>query len=187
MLADKLRNTNPAILAGYVGVRRGEFRRKHMKANSQATQHELKPRQIAYQIDQRQPSDVAARVLWVAIPYTTPELTAAALRHAAVCTDLAVHVVLIDVQVVPFPCPLEQPPINREFSAKRLGDLFGQTELPGRCLVCYARDWVEGFRRTLDPESLVVLPTKKRWFRTREEKLAEALKKAGHQVMLLRV
>ena len=34
-------------------------------------------------IDQWRPSDIATGVLWIVIPYTTPELTQAALRHAA--------------------------------------------------------------------------------------------------------
>jgi hypothetical protein len=119
------------------------------------------------------------------IPYTTPELTRAALRHAGVCTDLNVHVSLVDIQVVPFSCPLDQPPIDKEFSRRRLCNLFAQTGLLGRTDVLYARDWFEGFRRVLEPQSLVILATKKRWWRTREDKLARALLKAGHQVMLL--
>src|SRR5262245_7511604 len=52
------------------------------------------------------PSDSTASVK-VVIPYTTSELTKAALRHAGVCTDLNVHVSIVDIQIVPFPCPLD--------------------------------------------------------------------------------
>jgi len=139
------------------------------------------------EVEQRKPSQVATGVLWVVIPYTTPELTKVAVRHAAVCTDLNVYVSLVDIQVVPFPCPLDQPPIDKEFSQRRLRDLFAQSGLPGGTEVLYTRDWLEGFRRLLEPHSLVILATKKRWWRTREDKLARALAKAGHQVMLLRI
>ena len=47
-------------------------------------------------IDQWRPFDMATGILWIVIPYTTLELTKAALRHAAVCSDL-------DLQIVPFP------------------------------------------------------------------------------------
>jgi hypothetical protein len=114
-----------------------------------------------------------------------PELTKAVLRHAGVCTDLKVHVSLVDIQIVPFPCPLDQPPIDKEFSDQRLRDLLRESQLRGSTEVLYARDWLEGFRPVLEPTSLVILGTKKRWWRTREEKLASALSKAGHQVMLL--
>jgi len=137
-----------------------------------------------HEIDHRRPSNTTG-VLWVVIPYTTPELTRAALRHAGVCTDLNVNVSLVDIQVVPFPCPLDQPPVNQEFSRRRLRDLLEQNGLPGRTDVLYARDWLEGFRRALDPHSLVILARKKRWWRTREDKLAAALRKAGHQVLLI--
>jgi hypothetical protein len=138
-------------------------------------------------IDQWRPSDMATGVLWIVIPYTTPELTRAALRHAAVCSDLDVHVCVVDVQVVPFPCTLNQPPVDRKFSECRLNDLLRESGLPGRGAVVYTRDWLEGFRKVLEPGSLVIVASKKRWWKTREEKLARTLMKAGHDVMFLPV
>ena len=142
--------------------------------------------QIAYhEIDQRRVSDTATGVLWVAIPYTTAKLTLQALRHAGAGTDLNLHVSLVDIQVVPFPCPLDQPLIDRKFSERRLRNLFVQTNLPGTTGIVYARDRLEGYRQALAEASLVILATKKRWWRTREQKLARSLQKAGHHVMLL--
>lgn len=131
--------------------------------------------------------DMAAGVLWIVVPYTTLEFTRAALRHAGVCTDLDIHVSLVDIQVVPFPCPLNHPPVNKKFSEQRLVELFSETGLRGNIAVLYTRDWLEGFKKVLEPGSLVVVATKKRWWRTRQEKLARALTKAGHHVMLLPV
>jgi len=143
--------------------------------------------QIAYhEIDQRRPADTATGVLWVAIPYTTPELTLEALRHAGAGTDLNVQISLVDIQVVPFPCPLDQPLIDRKFSEGRLRNLFAQTNLAGTTGIVYARDRLEGYRQALAPASLVILATRKHWWRTREQKLARSLQKAGHHVMLLR-
>jgi hypothetical protein len=159
-----------------------------MNRNSQVNDGKFVARQTGYEeIDRRSPSDITTGVLWVVIPYTTPELTRAALRHAGVCSDLDVHVDLVDIQVVPFPCPLDQPPINKEFSGLRLHELFKESGLPGKAAVLYTRDWLEGFRRVLEPGSLIILASKKRWWPTREEKLARTLTKAGHHVMLLPV
>ena len=138
-------------------------------------------------IDHQRPSDMTTGVLWMVVPYTTPELTRAALRHAGVCTDLDVHVVLVDIQVVPFPCPLDQPPINKKFSECRLSAMLKESGLPGRAAVLYTRNWLEAFKQVLEPGSLVILATKRRWWPTREDKLARTLSKAGHQVMLLPV
>jgi len=159
-----------------------------MNSNQQASGLKSGPRQITnYKADDRRRTDIPSGVLCAVIPYTTPELTQAALRHAGACTDLNVQVSLVDIQVVPFPCPLDQPPINQEFSRGRLRDLLGKSALPGRAEVLYARDWLEGFRRVLEPQSLVIMAARKRWWRTREDKLARALVNAGHQVLLLHV
>src|SRR5215467_13160338 len=104
-------------------------------------------------IDRLRQSEISTGVLWVVVPYTTPELTQAALRHAAVCTDLDVHVSLVDIQAMPFPCPLDTPPVDKKFSAQRLQELFEKTGLPGRAAVLYARDWLEGFTKVLDSHS----------------------------------
>jgi len=83
-------------------------------------------------------NDVTTGVLRVVVPYTTPDLTRAALRHAGVCTDLDVRVRLVDIQIVPFPCPLNRPPINKDFSEERLRKLLDQSELHGTWR-CYTR------------------------------------------------
>jgi hypothetical protein len=57
-------------------------------------------------------SDTTACVLCIVVPYTTPALTQAALQYASVCSELAVHVCLVDVQVVPFPRPLDDRPLT---------------------------------------------------------------------------
>src|SRR5437899_13036014 len=159
-----------------------------MNRNNQVTDGKLIANQACYEeVEQRRPSDIRTGVLWVVIPYTTPELTRAALRHAGVCSDLDVHVALLDIQVVPFPCPLNQPPINKEFSKRRLQQLLQENRLSGQAAVVYTRDWFEAFEKMLEPKSLVILATKKRWWPTRQDKLARTLAKAGHQVMLLPV
>ena len=126
-------------------------------------------------------------ILWAVIPYITEELTRAAVRLAAVSSELDVHISLVDIQVVPFPCSLDQPPIDKKHSQARLLDLLKQSGRPGRVTVSYARDWMEAFERILETRSLVVIATKKRWWPTREKRLASALAKAGHQVLLLPV
>jgi hypothetical protein len=138
------------------------------------------------QVERRAPF-IITEVLRVVVPYTTNDFTRAALRHAGVCTDLDVHVCIVDIQVIPFPCPLDQPPISKEFSEQRLQELLRECGLPGRTSVLYTRDWLEGFRKVLEPGSLVIVACQKRWWRTREERLARTLMNAGHDVMLLPV
>src|SRR6516165_6088260 len=87
--------------------------KQSMKRNPQKIEAQCAGwRVVNHEIGLRRPPDMTTDVLWVVIPYTSPELTEAALRHAGACTDLNVHVSLVDIQVVPFPCPLDHPPID---------------------------------------------------------------------------
>src|SRR6266850_195426 len=104
---------------------------------------------------------------------------------SALSTRLWLEIHLIDVHTVPFPCPMECPPVSKEHSERRLLELAQQSRLPGRAHVVYSRDQFEGFLGALQPKSLVLLATKKRWWPTRETKLARFLTQAGHEVMLL--
>jgi hypothetical protein len=158
-----------------------------MKSNIDVNDIGVDRRLVGCDEKQHRNLSIETEVLGIVVPYTTTQLTQAALRHSAVCSDLDVRVCLVDVQVVPFPCPLDQPPINKEYSQNRLEELLTDTAVPGQATVLYTRDWLEGFRRVLTPGSLVIIATKKRWWPTREEKLARALRKAGHEVMLLPV
>src|SRR5262249_19100592 len=129
-----------------------------MELNRQLKHDEIEALNKGHEgLGRQQVSDVTVGVLWVVVPYMTPELTWAALRHAGVCTDLDVHVCLVDVQVVPFPCPLTQPPINKKFSEVRLQDLLTESGLLGKAFVLYTRDWLEAFSKVLELGSLVVL------------------------------
>jgi hypothetical protein len=135
----------------------------------------------------REPAEVTPKTLSVVVPFTTSDLTRAALRHSVVCSDLDIQVSLVDIQTVPFPCPLSQSPIDKEYSHRRLRELLKESGLRGDASIVYTRDWLDGFRKVLGPRSVVVMATRNRWWPTREKRLARALSKAGHHVMLLPV
>ena len=159
-----------------------------MKSRTDVNDIRVDDRLVDYAARQHPKSlDASTETLSIVVPFTTPALTRAALRHAGLCSELDVNVYLLDIQVVPFPCPLDQPPINKEYSQMRLKELLAEGTVRAEALVLYTRDWVEGFRRVLGPQSLVVIAIKKRWWPTREKKLARALRAAGHQVVLLPV
>src|SRR5262245_48429896 len=104
---------------------------------------------------QGEPEDSSREYLSIVVRYTTPALTRAAQRQSAACKDLDVHIFLVDVQVVPFPCPLDQPLIDKEHAKRRLQGFLNEDALSGDAAVLYARDWLEALRRLLGPRSLV--------------------------------
>jgi alkylated DNA repair dioxygenase AlkB len=50
--------------------------------------------------------------------------------------------------------------------------------------ICLCRDRWEALEVLLEPRSLVVLGGRKRWWPTRESRLAQKLRRAGHEVIL---
>src|SRR6058998_1860606 len=122
--------------------------------------------------------------LQVVIPHRTAQLTRAALKYAAsLADDLNARIRLIDVHVVPYGVPLDEPTVNPKHLTRRLRELAQESTMPVSAEVVYARDWEQGFRRVLAPGSLVLLAIQRSWWRTSEKRLAARLRKIGHQVI----
>ncbi len=90
---------------------------------------------------------------------------------------------LVRVQVVPFPLDLNQSPVYIAFLAKQLEGF--ESELPAAGEVRLARDFEAGLEGALDRDSVVVLATRRRPWRTRTERLAASLRKVGHKVVMV--
>jgi hypothetical protein len=132
------------------------------------------------------PSAVSA-TLQLVIPHRTPELTRAALKFAASFASLNLRLRLIDVHVVPYGVPLDEPTVNPRHLTRRLRSLAQESALETSAEVVYARDWEQGFRRVLGPGSLVLFPIKRAWWRTSEKRLAARLRKLGHEVVWVEI
>jgi hypothetical protein len=70
---------------------------------------------------------------------------------------------------------------------ERLMELAGVCALPVQPQVVLARDLEEGFRFALKPSSTVLVATRRRPWRTAEERLARALARDGHKVALMHI
>ena len=120
----------------------------------------------------------------VVIPYKTSQLTRAALKYAAgLANDLNVRIRLIDVHVVPWGVPLDEPTVDPKYLTRRIRSLAQESTLPVSAEVVYARDWEQGLRRSLGPGSLVLMAIQRSWWRTSDKRLAARLRKLGHQVI----
>jgi hypothetical protein len=124
--------------------------------------------------------------LRVFIPCTSPELAVVTLRAlTGMAEGLSVEEVLTAVRIVPYPLPLDRPDVRRSHLVRQLRTLADPFTIRLRIRLVFARDLISAFRKTLPPASLVLLATKRRWWRTAEERLARALKGDGHRVVLL--
>ena len=125
--------------------------------------------------------------LKVVVLYTTSESTKEALQYAAGLGDgLNVNVNLIDIQVVPYACSLNRPPIDPEFSRQRLEKLVMEAGIPVHADVVYARDRDEILMKRLSPESLVLMPAEGFLARFSKRTLMRKLIEHGHDVVLIR-
>ena len=92
---------------------------------------------------------------------------------------------LVDIHVVPYGFPLDEPTVHPRHLVRRLRALAHESTAPVAAEVVYARDWEQGFRRFLGPRSIVIMVMERSWWRRREKRLATRLRKLGHQVIVL--
>jgi hypothetical protein len=120
----------------------------------------------------------------IVIPFTTPDLTRAAVHAAGELSHgLAAKIRLVKVQVVPFPADLDQPTPVLEFIKEQLSHF--KSPLPIEIEIRLARDLEPALCQALNSESLVLLATRRRPWKTRTERLATSLEKRGHHVLLI--
>jgi hypothetical protein len=124
-------------------------------------------------------------LLDIVVPYTTPRLTRLALREAEeLAAKLPSRIRVLRMVGVPFALDLRQPPIA-------LGILREQTRRVARGIAAaeiallLTRDAEETLLKSLRPDSIVVIASKKRWWRTAQERLQRVCALHGHLVALV--
>ena len=88
-------------------------------------------------------------------------------------------------QVVPYPLPLETPPVLVEFNENRFRVMASESPVETSVQVYLCRDRVEMLLHMLSPSSLVVIGGRKKWWPTSEKLMARRLRQAGHKVILM--
>ena len=118
------------------------------------------------------------------VPFTTPEMTRAAIDAAArMGAGLNAALRLVKIQIVPVPLDLCQSPVAMDFLKEQLSAL--RPDVPAARELRFTRDFEEGLNGMLKKDSLVVLATRRRFWKTRTERLADWLRKRGYRVVLI--
>ena len=132
------------------------------------------------------PDAIEEKTLFIDVPYTTPNGTRVALKHAAeMSSGLNGAILLIDAVVVPVQRPISEPQVNGEFLERRLREIAEESVIPVQVEIVYTRDRLLAFNRSLRPNSLVVIAAGSRWWPSIEREYAHFLTRAGHDVVLV--
>jgi len=124
--------------------------------------------------------------LMITVLYTTPEATGVALTSAAALAgNLGATIRLVIMRIVPFPLPLNTPPVPIEFSERHARKLARRVGVVPEVQILDCRDREEALLKILPSQSVVVMGVRHRWFPTRQTRLARMLRGKGHEVVLV--
>ena len=120
----------------------------------------------------------------ISVIFTSFDATAAALKMAGTLVKgLSAHVKLVVPQVVPYPLPLDNPPVLREFCERRLRDITNESPVDTTVLVYLCRNRLATLRAVLKRGSIVVIGGCRRWWPTPEKSLARKMCRSGYEVI----
>ncbi len=124
--------------------------------------------------------------LSVFVVFTSIDWTLKALEKAhEIARPVGANIMIVAVQVVPYPLPLDKPPVPMEFVIRRFEEKVGEFPEKTKISAYLCRDPMEAFKRVLNRNSPVVIGIKKkRWLPTRDERLASKLHRAGYDIIL---
>ncbi len=122
----------------------------------------------------------------LAVVPTSPEAAVAVLKKVeALASRFQARVDLIVTEVVPYPLPLNKPPIPLSFLRSRLRALAAESVLGPTVRLILCRDRAATLMAVLKPYSLIVIGRRKsRWVIT-EDRLARKLRRAGYNVICM--
>ncbi len=122
----------------------------------------------------------------VHVIFTTSQATRAALRAAnAMMQSREGRIHFLVPQVVPMGFPIDRPPVAVAFAEQRAAGMARECcrniAVQVRIVLCGNRE--QCIERTLDPNSLVIIGSRKQPWLTTERKLARQLRASGHRVI----
>ncbi len=143
---------------------------------------------VGIKTQNQQPDRSPDSELSVFVVFTSINWTLKALRKAReIARPVGANVVVISVQVVPFPLPLDEPPVPMEFVVRRFEEMAGSFPEKTRVSAYLCRNPMEAFKHILNDNCPVVIGVRKRWMPGRDERLARKLSRAGYHVTLVNV
>jgi hypothetical protein len=122
----------------------------------------------------------------IAVIFTSFDLTQEAIKSASVMAmRVGARVAVVAAQVVPYPLPLDKPPVPYGFIFRRFEALVEQFPMKTEFRVFLCRDQLQCLKSLHSTGSPIVMCIRKSFWPTRDKRLARKLRRAGHEVTLV--
>jgi len=121
----------------------------------------------------------------VGVLFSSPSETLRALKIAqSMAAELDARISLIYVQVVPYPLPLDRPPVDVDILSQRLRSVADHARMPIEIRIFFGRDVLDTLKHTLDPETVLITGSERPGWLSSEQRMIKRLLKQGHSVIL---
>lgn len=121
--------------------------------------------------------------LEIVVLHTEAKETVGALKMAADLASGLAPVRLVAIQQVPYPLPLDAPPVSVEFLESSFSNMTSAAGVEARIDIRLCRDARDVVESELGPHCVVVIGGRRRWWPTAAMRLARRLERLGHQVV----
>lgn len=120
----------------------------------------------------------------IVVLFTTVRETLCALRAAGrLAQGVATAIRLLVPQVVPYPLPLDEPPVPSGHLIREFQLVLEDSQLETRIDVRRCRDQWQTIHDALRPRSVLVIGGAPGWWPSRKYRIAARLRAAGHHVV----
>jgi hypothetical protein len=122
----------------------------------------------------------------ISVLFTSADSTRSALVKAGTMAEnLGARITVLLTQTVPFPRPLDDPPVSIVWNEHRLRQIAIHSPVETAVRIYLCRDRLQTLKSVLQPGSIVVIGCRKRYWTTSEARLARKLRQIGHEVILM--
>jgi hypothetical protein len=129
-------------------------------------------------------SSLRLTVVFTSVPGTV----AALVRAGRLARDLDLSLTLMVPQVVPYQVPVTSPPVAVSHTRQMALALISESNLNAceiNVQICLCRDRLECLSRLMSARSIIFVGGRDFWWRTRERKLARALRALAYEVIFV--